>query len=134
MACIDHGQKAPRYGSGKYKGMRGSLHRIAYCKHNGIELESIKGLTVLHACDNPRCINPSHLSLGTQSDNIRDMYAKGRGVDKRGVKHHNSKINPEVVLAVRAASGPQRLIAVEHGISQANVSMIRAGKAWAHIQ
>jgi hypothetical protein len=52
------------------------VHRLSYQITNGV-IEP--GMVVLHHCDNPRCVNPDHLSLGTQADNLADMRSKGRG-------------------------------------------------------
>lgn len=52
-------------------------HRYAWVLANG---PIAPGLVVCHTCDNPPCINVDHLFIGTQADNVRDMYAKGRGV------------------------------------------------------
>jgi hypothetical protein len=52
-----------------------SAHRVAYMIHHG---EIPKGLMVLHRCDTPRCVRPSHLFLGTATDNSHDMMSKGR--------------------------------------------------------
>lgn len=68
-----------------------NVHRYAYCLHRGIPLLSIKGLTVCHSCDNRSCINPDHLFLGTQYDNVRDMISKGRRADYTGKNNPNYK-------------------------------------------
>ncbi|UVX31200.1 HNH endonuclease [Klebsiella phage VLCpiA1b] len=85
-SCIDHGQAGTGlgYGSARYPTLKvgGSvrMHRAEYCLANGLTLEDIAGLVVMHTCDNPRCINPEHLVLGTQRDNMLDMRNKGRAV------------------------------------------------------
>ena len=62
-------------------------HRISWTLING---EIPKGLFVLHKCDNPSCVKPEHLFLGTAKDNTQDMISKGRKSDVSGEKHPNS--------------------------------------------
>ena len=57
-------------------GTMASMHRIAWEAHNAEPIP--EGMVIMHTCDNPRCFNPEHLQLGTQSDNMRDCVAKGR--------------------------------------------------------
>lgn len=64
-----------RIGSGK---TRRSAHREAYAVFHGLDMEALKGRVVMHTCDNPPCVNPDHLVLGTVADNNRDKAEKGR--------------------------------------------------------
>lgn len=79
--CIEYPGCKDRQGYGKISRRReGKLrwfraHRLAYEEAHGPIPE---GLVVMHACDNPPCINVEHLSLGTRADNVRDMVSKGR--------------------------------------------------------
>ena len=67
-----------RYGKAKKNGITTSTHRMAWIIANGLIPEDMQ---VLHKCDNKRCVNPNHLFLGDQSDNMIDKVRKGRGGD-----------------------------------------------------
>lgn len=73
-------------------------HRLSYEVFKG---EIPKGLFVLHKCDNTRCINPDHLFLGTQKDNMQDMNNKNRRNDAIGSKHPTAKLSEKQVLEIR---------------------------------
>lgn len=97
------GCKSPTgYGKMKVGGKCVRAHRYYYCVSKSIGLEDIRGLHVLHECDNPSCINPDHLFLGTHQDNMADKKAKGRGVSHSGVEHGGSKFSEEDITAIRA--------------------------------
>ncbi len=90
-------------------------------------------LNVCHHCDNPLCVNPSHLFLGTQAENLADMRKKER--HNRGEKNGNAVLVSEQILAIRAAiaSGEsQRSIAERFGTTQPNISLIATGRNWRH--
>lgn len=83
--CIDHGKTrslSPEgYALVAKPGVRSRcvrMHRLVYCASRGIQLEDIDGQVVRHTCDNPRCINPSHLLIGTRADNNKDRAERGR--------------------------------------------------------
>lgn len=94
-------------------------HRMAHELFCG----PIGNLQVLHHCDNRACVRPSHLFLGTQSDNIRDMYAKGRR------PLHLVKLTDEQAAEIRTLGGTvtQQRLAKQFGVSPSYVSMILAG-------
>lgn len=81
----------------------------------------------MHTCDNRLCCNPGHLVLGTQSDNVRDMDAKGRRqtVSHYGEKHHNARFTAEEIEYIRAS--PKRTVELtkEFGCGRATISHIR---------
>ena len=59
------------------------------------------GLVVMHSCDNPSCINPAHLSVGTQGENVNDMHQKGRTNYLTGDLHPKEKLTKEIVELIR---------------------------------
>lgn len=97
------------------------------------------GMNVCHKCDNPDCVNPGHLFLGTQKENVTDMIKKGRyycGVPNRGEDCPASILRKEEVLEIRRLSKlgiRQREIATKFNIKQANISNIVTRKSWRHI-
>jgi len=109
-------------------------HRLAYTVLVGPIPE---GLNVLHHCDNPPCVNPEHLFVGTQSDNMRDCVAKSRMRENSGEANPHAKLTVTQVVEIRARCRPgrgspvnQTRLAEEYGITQAQVSAIVLGKSW----
>lgn len=119
------------YGQVGYSGKMLKAHRVSYELATGRRPPD--ELVVMHTCDNPPCVNPSHLRLGTYSDNALDMFAKGRAVRARGEGHHNAKLSAELVRKIRADNRPQRTIASECGISQPLVGMVKRREIWKHV-
>jgi hypothetical protein len=100
-----------------------------------------EGLSVLHHCDNPPCINwVTCLFLGTTADNMHDMFAKNRrpSVSLKGERNGGSKLTDEQAREVRALKGvrPYREVMAEYGIGQSTLYRIweTAGPHWSHIK
>ena len=91
---------------------------------------------VLHKCDTPLCVRASHLFLGSQSGNMRDMVNKGRHCCNlpSGTRHHSAKLSEDGVRAIRRSRDLQRTIAKRHGLSQATVSMIKRRLIWKDVK
>jgi hypothetical protein len=96
--CVEwDGYRNPAgYGQVRVDGVLWLAHRRVWFEVNGPIPE---GLIVMHRCDNPACIRPSHLLLGTHAQNVADKIAKGRG--NEGSKHGNSKLSEEEVAEIR---------------------------------
>jgi len=105
-------------------------HRAAWKLYRG---EIPKGLCVCHSCDTPLCVNPNHLWLGSQAENIRDMHAKGRGKQQNGEAHHNAKLTEEDVRAIRASLQSSRKLALIFNISSSQVSRIKHREHWKYL-
>ncbi|HLO78162.1 MAG TPA: HNH endonuclease [Magnetospirillum sp.] len=117
---------AKGYGRVRHNGEMLTAHRFSYEVHHGPIPE---GMQVCHSCDVRSCVNPAHLFLGTQLDNIQDMVAKGR--HSKGETHAHSKLTSEQVSAIRAKrlAGQQiKSIAEDYGIHNSQVSKICTGK------
>lgn len=92
------------------------------------------GLCVLHRCDNPPCVNPQHLFLGTQADNIHDMLAKGRmrSYFCAGEKNHSAKLTAAQVAEIRKRRGlqTQRETGAEFGVTRKTIGRIQRMEGW----
>lgn len=112
-------------------GKKVGAHRYFYGLHKGI---IPKKMFVLHKCDNPPCVNPEHLFLGTQRDNMQDMAQKGRSC--KFENNHSAKLNKKLVTEIRKKYKRQsriinqRTLAVEYGVSKGTVQKILTHKIW----
>lgn len=105
-----------------------STHRVSWEIHNGTIPD---GLNVLHRCDNPPCVNPAHLFLGTISDNAQDALQKGR--IQTGSLSKNAKLSEVAVAAIlmdRASGSTIRSIALKFGVTRRTITTIFQGKTY----
>lgn len=137
-----------------------TAHRIAYSAAKGPIPD---GLSVCHVCDNRKCVNPDHLFVGEQLDNMRDMWSKGRGRHvnaavpwqhanpervPRGDRHHlkkdpscmprgsahpGAKLQEADVAYIRASAEKGVRLAERFGVSQGIISAIRTRRIWKHL-
>lgn len=144
------------YGRVNWEGRSQRAHRVAWELVNG---PIPAGLHVLHHCDNPPCVNPAHLFLGTHTDNMRDMVAKGRNARPTserarrmgelghavlrahpelrgraiGERNTKAKLTADQVREIRASDECQRRLAERYGVSNQLISQIRARLVWRHV-
>ena len=109
-------------------------HRVAWMLSRGQWPEEL----VCHRCDNRRCVNPGHLFLGEQLDNLRDMREKGRQNYVRGSQHGMARLSEQEVRDIRAATvGPGGFTLTElgrrFGVKRGTVRDIRRRKIWRHV-
>lgn len=114
------------------KGQKTYAHRFAYFLANG---PIAGGLSVLHRCDNPSCVRPDHLFLGTQAENLADMDAKGRRRHRAmlGEDNATSKLTVDSVLMVRQSDASGASLARLLGVTKECVYAIRKRRTWAHL-
>lgn len=111
-------------------GCRVLAHRFSWELAHGDPGE----MCVLHRCDNPQCVRPDHLFLGTKADNNADMQAKGRRVVLRGTANPRAKLDPEKVGEIRRLRREQRLstpkLAGLFGVGVTTIQAILEGRTW----
>lgn len=122
------------YGVIDVNGKTKRVHRIIFLLVKGISLEPEQ--KVCHKCDNPVCVNPNHLFIGTQKDNMSDMLIKNRASNyftKKGVEHPNSKFSSNDIKKIKQMSKTlsQQKIAEQFGVVQQTISRIITGKRYA---
>jgi hypothetical protein len=124
------------YGIVYYSKKMWRSHRLAWLLSQG----SIPiGKYVLHSCDNPPCVNPDHLWVGTQSDNMKDMHDKGRHPSPGqppGEEHAMAKLTDSAVRDIhrRVREGEwQAQVAEDYGVCVETVEFIVRGRTWRHL-
>lgn len=128
-ACID----VVGYGKIRVGRSQKLAHRLSYELHKG---EIPIGLKVCHHCDNPGCVNPDHLFLGTQKENMNDSARKGRHADHSGSKSACAKLNEFQVSIIREAklAGHKRAdVAKYFKMSISAINHIFLGYSWKHV-
>ena len=120
------------YGNLNINFMSKLAHRISWFLHTG-DIPPPE-VSVCHHCDNPSCVNPRHLWLGTNADNVADRDKKGRGWDRSGSRNHNAKLTEDDVRAIRKDTRIARIIAPEYGVSARLVNDIKSRKGWPHVE
>jgi hypothetical protein len=108
-------------------------HRVSWLLHNGPipAGEGAHGTVVMHVCDNPACVNPDHLRLGTQSENVKDMVTKGRHVvgewqRRKGVEHFRSAFKDQADIdLICSTEGDTKALAERFGVAESTIKRIR---------
>lgn len=120
------------YGYIRHHAKQMGAHRYSYMRFNGPIPE---GMYVCHTCDVPSCVNPDHLFLGTQTDNMRDMERKGRGKKASGEAHSKTYLTEQDVRRIREMLTTMRQLDVsrETGINISTIHNIKRRRTWAHV-
>lgn len=124
------------YGRFSYLGDNVPAQRVSYILHKG---EIPPGMLVCHECDNPSCVNPKHLFLGTQHDNVIDMFAKNRQPQRnllRGSAKGTNKLVEEDIYKIRELieqGYTNQQIADMFNVAKATISHIKTKRNWGHI-
>lgn len=121
-----------RSGSGRKR-----AHRLVYeLVHGPIP----PGLVIRHKCDTPECVEASHLEIGTQLDNVRDMFDRGRANKPKGSDNAKSRLSEEQVREIRASYQPRtrgkgsHCLAKRFGVSKPTIRAILSGESWRHLK
>lgn len=131
--CWNWKRAKNKKGYGVFRTADGTVlaHRLQWMMTNGRIPEGIK---VLHTCDNPACVNPAHLFLGTDDDNSKDMIKKGR--QRKGSSHGRCKLNEDQVRQIRFMhqnGARQKELVQKFGVAQQTISHVLCHDYWKHI-
>jgi len=122
---LGHLDKNTGYGLMYFEGRRMGAHCASYLLHVG---EISEGFYVCHHCDNPSCVNPDHLFLGTQLHNMADCVLKGRNA--HGERAGQAKLSSAKAEYIRGSVYSHKYLAEKFGVSPAAIYCVRAGKTW----
>jgi len=123
------GTTAAGYGRVTWRGSEYYCHRLSWADANGQDVPA--GMSVCHRCDTPRCIEPSHLFIGTPADNTADMCAKGR--QARGSALGSAKFTAAEIIEIREAREKHIRLAEKYGTTKNYIWHIKAGRRWGHL-
>ena len=127
------------YGQMRYLGTTELAHRVAWMLFRGPipKANNRYGtMNVLHHCDNPKCVNPQHLFIGDQADNVRDAVAKQRWGKRgcQGERHGRSRLKEKDVREIRRSSLSTQQLAVKYKVSKSAIQHVLKGRSWTHLE
>lgn len=123
--CTAHRPGTPRF-------IREAAHRLSYKIHYG---NIPTNMDVCHKCDNPRCVNPGHLFLGSRKDNMQDCLKKGRFII--GSKHKHAKLTEDVVREARLLKiegTTYDVLEKKYNVNRMTLHAAITGKTWRHVK
>ena len=137
--CIDHGRHKSLHRMGyaliRYQGRVERMHRLVLATKLGVHVSELAGKVVRHTCDNPRCVNPEHLVLGTHADNVGDRVQRGRSAKAQPAVR---KLTYAEAQAIRQRYNPTKVgrvapdgvvqLARDYGVSLCVIQKIIAGE------
>lgn len=118
------------YGTIRIDGAMTKAHRASWAAFKG---PIPRGTKVLHQCDIRCCVNPDHLFLGTQLDNMQDMISKGRQANFAGEANTNSKLTESQVAEIRESPLGYVELGKRYGVGKSMIGNIKTGKNWTHL-
>jgi hypothetical protein len=123
-------------GYGEFRVGRRGMQKAHRCAWDLVYGPIPVGMCICHRCDNPPCVNPNHLFLGTRADNQADMARKGRASVRSGEANGNARLTEADVREIRAryrGGETQTAIALNYGVDSSTVCYIVNGHLWTHI-
>jgi hypothetical protein len=122
------------YGVMRIDGKNQLVHRLTFAAAQGLELK--KGAVIMHSCDNPLCINPTHLSFGSHIANVADKMAKNR--QAKGENHGLSRLKENEVREILLTHSQKRgfgckALAKKFGVDKMTIKRVIRRETWTHI-
>lgn len=126
-----HGPKNKGYGILYFKGKKFGAHRWIYSHtHQAFNIHNTSQ-HICHRCDNPGCVNPDHLFLGTHQDNMQDKKNKGRTA--KGKQNGRALLNAFDILAIRKSNDTLQQLGDQYGVHWTTIHQIKKRLIWKHV-